>query len=278
MQSMMAHVLGKNRTWLYLHMEDPLSEEVLTPLRDLLRKRGQGVPLQHLLGSVEFLRREFRSDARALIPRPETEELVELALRITPRRRGMRVLDMGCGSGVIGISLALELKDLQPDVVMADISSDALSLTLENATGLAARVRTYRSDLFSAWQPAGEEETRIIPPAPFDLALANLPYVPEAEKVSIEVQHDPATALYGGADGLDLVRRFLAEALPYLAPEALVMLEVGHDQGAAVLELMQQLGYERCVLQCDMSGKARFPLGYAPKAPASDAEKENGAE
>lgn len=100
MQSLMVHVLGCNRTWLYLHYEDPLSEEKLVPLRELLKRRGKGEPLQHLLGSTEFYRREFRTDSRALIPRPETEELVEFALQMAPRRQGMRVLDMGCGSGI----------------------------------------------------------------------------------------------------------------------------------------------------------------------------------
>ena len=267
MQSMLAHVLGTNRTWLYLHMDDPVAEEALAPLREMLRKRGQGVPLQHLLGQVEFFRRNFRTDGRALIPRPETEELVELALSLAPQKPGLRVLDMGCGSGVIGISLALELKALQPQVVLADVSSAALDLALENATALAARVRTYRSDLFSAWQPAeSEEDTRIVPPSPFDLVLANLPYVPEGEKVALEVQHDPATALYGGADGLDIIRRFVTDALPHLAPGALVLLEVGHDQGEQVCALMREAGYERVELRKDMSGAARFPLGYANSA------------
>lgn len=269
MQSMLAHVLGTNRTWLYLHLDDPLSEEVLVPLRELLRQRGQGVPLQHLLGQVEFYRRNFRSDARALIPRPETEELVELALSLAPRRPGMRVLDMGCGSGVIGVTLALELRAVQPEVVLADVSAAALDLALENATSLGARVRTYRSDLFAAWQPAeSEEDTRIVPPAPYDLVLANLPYVPQGEAVAREVQHDPATALYGGADGLEVIRRFVVEALPYLAPGALVLLEVGHDQGEQVRSLMQAAGYERTALHRDMSGVARFPMGYAPAAAA----------
>ncbi len=264
MQSLLVHVLGKNKTWLYLHIDDPLPEQQLAPLRELLRQRGKGIPLQHLLGSTEFYRREFRTDARALIPRPETEELVELALARVGRKPGLAILDMGCGSGIIGITLALELATCQPDVTMADISADALALTLENATALGARVRTYRSDLFSAWTPS--PENAVIPPSGFDLVLANLPYVPEGEDLSVEVQHDPATALYGGADGLDIVRRFLADALPHLAPGALVMLEVGHDQGDATRQHMEALGYERCELLCDMSGKARFPLGHAPAA------------
>ncbi len=265
MQSLLVHVLGKNKTWLYLHFDDPLPEAQLEPLRELLRRRGKGEPLQHLLGSTEFFRREFRTDARALIPRPETEELVELALARAPKKEGLRVLDMGCGSGIIGITLALELAPCHPDVTMADISADALALALENATALGARVRTYRSDLFSAWEPA--PDNAVTPPTGFELVLANLPYVPDGERATVapELRHDPETALYGGADGLDVVRRFLADALPYLAPGALVMLEVGHDQGERTRAHMVQLGYERTGVLCDMSGKARFPYGYTPE-------------
>ncbi|MBE6410593.1 MAG: peptide chain release factor N(5)-glutamine methyltransferase [Akkermansiaceae bacterium] len=265
MQSLMVHVLGCNRTWLYLHYEDPLSEEKLVPLRELLKRRGKGEPLQHLLGSTEFYRREFRTDSRALIPRPETEELVEFALQMAPRRQGMRVLDMGCGSGIIGITLALELAKQQPEIVMADISEAALSLTLENAAALEAKVKTYRSDLFTAWDTPAEGAVQ--PPDLFNLVLANLPYVPEGEAVSAEVQHDPATALYGGADGLDIVRRFVKDALPHLADRALVMLEVGHDQGEATRALMEELGYTQTRVLTDMSGKPRFPMGFAPARP-----------
>ena len=262
MQAMLAHVLGKDRTWLYLHIEDAVAENALAPLREMLRARGQGTPLQHLLGSVEFYRREFRTDARALIPRPETEELVELALARIPRREGLRVLDMGCGSGVIGITLALELKSLRPEVTLVDVSPAALSLALENATSLGARVRTYRSDLFAAWAPAQEEEdTRMLPPTPYDLMLANLPYIPEGETVAAEVQHDPPAALYGGEDGLSIIRRFIADAKPHLAPGALIMLEVGHDQGPAVANLMKASGYEEVEVLVDINGKARFPVG-----------------
>ena len=275
MQSMLAHVLGQNRTWLYLHAEDPLSEETLAPLREMLRARGRGTPLQHLLGSVEFYRREFRSDARALVPRPETEELVELALGLAPRRAGLRVLDMGTGSGVIGITMALELRELRPEVVLADVSPTALSLALENATRLGARARTYVSDLFSAWEPTRPSEpalpgeppaaadTRIIPPTGFDIILANLPYVPEAEELAPEVRHDPPTALFGGADGLDVVRRFVAQARGHLAPGGVVLLEVGHDQGERTAHMLREAGYTRVELRSDLSGKPRFPLGFA---------------
>lgn len=272
MQSLLVHVLGKNKTWLYLHYDDPLSEEQLAPLRELLRERGKGVPLQHLLGSTEFYRREFRTDARALIPRPETEELVEMALSMARRKEGMRVLDMGCGSGIIGITLALELAKYHPDVVMVDISEAALSLTLENATALSARVKTYRSDLFAAWTPA--EDNAVVPPTGFNLVLANLPYVPDGEKVATEVTHDPATALYGGPDGLDIVRRFLADALPHLTEGCLVMLEVGHNQGHATAALMADLGYTDTRVLTDMSGKPRFPMGYAP-APQTETPSED---
>lgn len=271
MQSLLVHVLGCNKTWLYLHYEDPLPEAQLAALRELLRQRCKGVPLQHLLGSTEFFRREFRTDSRALIPRPETEELVELALQMAPRRQGMRVLDMGCGSGVIGISLALELARQKPEVVLADVSEAALSLALENATSLGARVRTYRSDLFSAWD--APEEGAIAPPDGFDLVLANLPYVPEGEELAPEVQHDPATALFGGADGLDVVRRFVQNCLPHLSPGALVMLEVGHDQGARTCGLMQEAGFTRCRVLPDMCGKYRFPLGFAPAQPMPPKEE-----
>ena len=277
MQSLLVHVLGKNKTWLYLHYDDPLSEAQLAPLRELLRERGKGVPLQHLLGSTEFYRREFRTDARALIPRPETEELVEMALQLAPAQENMRVLDMGCGSGIIGITLALELAKYHPEVVLADISEAALSLALENATALGARVRTYRSDLFRAWQP--DETNAVVPPTGFNLVLANLPYVPDGEQVATEVTHDPATALYGGPDGLDIVRRFLEEARPHLAPGCLVMLEVGHDQGEATRAIMQELGYTDTRVLSDMSGKPRFPIGCAaahfmpqPEPPAAEKE------
>ncbi len=268
MQGLIAFVMGTDRTWIYLHMDDAVPEEKLAQLRPLLKARGQGVPLQHLLGEVEFFRRTFRSDARALIPRPETEELVELALQtLPPDIEAPRILDMGCGSGVIGISLALEWRERHPDVVLVDISPSALSLALENATRLGARVRTFCSDLFGAWRESTDEtDTRIIPPARFHLITANLPYIPTGETLQREVLHDPATALFAGEGGLAVIERFLSDALSHLLPGGKVLLEVGHDQGERVLRMMQEKGYVQTELRSDLSGVARFPVASAPSA------------
>lgn len=267
MQALIAHVMGTNRTWIYLHLDDAVPEEKLVQLRELLRERGRGVPLQHLLGSVEFFRRTFRADSRALIPRPETEELVELALRLFPRSvPNPRFLDMGCGSGVIGVTLALELQAMKPDVVLADISPAAISLALENATSLGARVRTFCSDLFTAWKnPTDEEDTRILPPSTFHLIVANLPYIPEHERLQTEVTYDPSTALFGGEDGMEIIRRFLSQAGPHMEPGACMLLEVGHDQGERVIELMRQAGFDNATLHSDLNGVPRFPACVAPR-------------
>lgn len=266
MQSLLTHVLHCDKTRLYLQWERPLEEDCLAELRPLLQRRGRGEPLQHLLGSVEFYRRPFKSDARALIPRPETEELVEKALQRTVPKPGLRVLDMGTGSGIIGVTLALELAACSPEVILADVSESALGLALENAHALGARVKTYRSDLFSAWAD-GAEKTAIRPPSPFNLVLANLPYIPEGEDLATEVLHDPPTALFGGPTGLELIARFLRDARPYLAPGALVVLEVGHDQGERTMAMMRELGYTGVSLERDLDGVPRFPMGHATAAP-----------
>lgn len=148
MQHLLAHVLHCNRTALYSQFDRPVEETELAPLRELLKRRAAGEPLQHLLGVTEFFRRDFLTDARALIPRPETEELVEMVLKKIPDHP-VRILDMGTGSGVIGVTLALELKERAGEVVLADISPQALDLALENAMRLGARVSTIQTNLFA---------------------------------------------------------------------------------------------------------------------------------
>ncbi len=250
MQMLVAKQLNCTRIDLYLQFDRPLEEKDLSPLREMLKKRGEGVPLQHLIGTVFFHGREFLSDSRGLIPRPETEELAEWILKWASPEP-LEVLDVGCGSGVLGLTLAAERP--QWKVTLADISEDALALTGENAAALEiGNVSTVRSDLFS-------EITRT-----FGGIVANLPYVPETERPTLtrEVMHDPALALFGGDDGLDVIRRFIPAAFDRLRPGGWLVLEIGHDQASQVAGFLGTSGFSRIEVKTDLSGIARFPLAW----------------
>ena len=253
MEHLLAHGLGCTRMQLYTQFDLPLEEDILVPLRDALKKRGEGIPLQHLLGSVWFYEREFICDDRGLIPRPETEELVELILKQAPQRP-LKVLDMGCGSGVLGLTLAAERPEAR--VTLADISPDALSLCKENASKLGIEnVDFIQSDLF--------EDI----PDTFDLIAANLPYVPtgEAAEMAPELAHDPALALFSGADGLDLLNRFVPESVGRLNPGGMIALEIGHDQASQLRLSLESSGFTEIEIHQDLSGIARFPFATHPK-------------
>lgn len=252
MQMLVAGQLGCTRMDLYLQFDRPLDEQVLAPLREKLKRRGEGVPLQHLLGSVWFHNREFKSDARALIPRPETEELAEWILS-WGNSESRRVLDMGCGSGVLGLTLAAERPAWH--VTLADVSPDALALTRENAAQLGiSNITTIETDLFDRLDGT------------FDGIVANLPYVPESERASMsrEVLHDPALALFSGSDGLDLIRRFIPQAFDYLNPGGWLALEIGHDQASQVTGFLQASSFTSIEVKTDLSGVARFPSARRP--------------
>jgi release factor glutamine methyltransferase len=252
MEHLLAHVLGCRRLDLYLRFGETVPEAELVTLRELLKRRGEGEPLQHLLGSVEFCGHEFVSDHRALIPRPETETLVELVLKKCATAPA-RVLDMATGSGCIGLSLSKAWP--LSEVTLADISEDALDLARLNASRLSANVKLLRSDLF-------EKIT-----GSFDVIVANLPYLPSAEipTLSVEVKRDPILALDGGPDGLRIVERFLNDALPHLNSGALIALEVGHDQGAPVATRCTELGYLNAHTAADLAGIHRFVFAVAPE-------------
>ena len=218
-----------------------------------MKKRGEGIPLQHLLGSVGFHRRDFLCDARALIPRPETEELAEWLLKNVKLPEHPAILDMGCGSGVLGLSLAAARPGW--NVTLADVSPDALSLARENAAALEIPNANFlQSDLFTAID------------ARFDGIVANLPYVSETERATIsrEVAHDPALALFSGPDGLDLIRRFIPEAFHRLKPGGWLVLEIGHDQASQVAEILQTSAFTAIEVKTDLSGIARFPFAKRP--------------
>lgn len=246
-EHLLAHVLGKKRLDLYLEFDRPLSDTERAPLRDLIRKRGERVPLQHLLGTAEFFGRSFLCDGRALVPRPETEQLVEL-VKSKIQNPKSKILDIGTGSGVIAITLALELPEVS--VCAIDISPPALALTAENASrhDVTHRVVLHEGDLL----PEGGE--------PYDFIVANLPYITSSEMAGLqkEVLFDPASALDGGPDGLDLIRKLIASAPPRLAAGGVMALEIGHDQAGRVAELFQQHHYADIAIAPDYENVGRF--------------------
>jgi release factor glutamine methyltransferase len=248
-EHLLAHVLRRKRIDLYLEFERRLPESELTPLRELVKRRGSGEPLQHLIGTVEFCGRSFRCDKRALVPRPETEQLVELLIsHFKSEIAYSRMIDVGTGSGVIALTLAAEFP--KAEIVGADISEDALMLARENAErlGLADRVRLLRSNLLDSVQPG------------FDLIVANLPYVSTEDRknLSREVLHDPEVALFAGALGDELVRQLITQAPSWLRPAGMLAMEIGIGQSETVVALLAEKNYRDIWTEKDYSGVIRF--------------------
>ena len=249
MELLVAHELGCRRMDLYMRFDEPVPEEKLPSLREHLKNRSQRIPIQHLTKVVHFYSHDFISDHRALIPRPESEELVALTLKESFPKPA-RILDLGCGSGVLGLSLAKALGTDCEQVTLADLSTEALTLAEENAKALEVDAQIVQSNLF-----LGLSGT-------FDLIIANLPYIGESERedLSEEVMHDPEMALFSGTDGLDLLRLFCAQCSDFLNPGGLIALEVGHSQGQAVCDLLTEAGFDDVSLEKDLCDIARFPL------------------
>jgi release factor glutamine methyltransferase len=249
-EHLLAHVLKQKRIELYLEFERVLAEAELAPLRELVRRRGQGEPLQHLLGTVEFAGRVFLCDKRALVPRPETEQLVEL-LSSKIENRESRIVDIGTGSGVIALSLAARFPEAR--VTATDISDDALALARENAArlGLTSRIEFLRGDLLI-------DVSHV-----YDLIVANLPYVAanDRETLSREVLRDPEVALFGGERGDEVVRRLIEAAPAKLKPGGLLALELGLGQADDLAALMAEKNYHDIRKEADYAGVTRFLFG-----------------
>ena len=246
-EHLLAHVLGRKRIELYLEFERQLTEAELAPLRDLVKRRGECEPLQHLLGTVEFCGHIFLCDKRAMVPRPETEQLVEF-LKSEIQDRKSKILDVGTGSGVIALSLAMKFPETE--VLAVDISDDALALAHENAArlNLPDRVEFLKSNLLE-----NVEGT-------FDLIVANLPYISTQERhtLSREVLHDPAVALFASARGDELVHELLARAPSKLRPGGLLALEIGIGQSEPLLSALAEKNFRDIYLKTDYSGVTRF--------------------
>ena len=249
MELLVAHDLGLKRMDLYLRFDQPLKEAALASLREKLKKRSENIPLQHLNGVVHFGNYEFKSDHRALIPRPETEELVDL-MKKQSFTKPARILDVGCGSGVLGLTLAKDLRTDCEQLVLTDLSTDALELCEQNREALEVEANLIESHLFSKITGT------------FDIIVANLPYIAESERENLEAEvlHDPEMALFSGPEGLDLLRPFCSECSEFLNPGGLVALEVGYDQGEIVAGLLRDAGLVDVSVRNDLNGIPRFPL------------------
>jgi release factor glutamine methyltransferase len=251
-QQLAAHVLRVDRAWLLAHPEEEFNE---LAGEQLIQRRLASEPLAYILGWREFYGRPFGVDRSVLIPRHETETVIELALALAPPSLNLNggapaqdnfsVLDVGTGSGILAITLKLERPHWEMTAV--DISPEAIATASASARFLGAKVRLVVSDLFAG--VLGES---------FDMIVANPPYIGTSETLPREVaDHEPATALYGGADGLDFYRRIAAEAPTYLHDGGLLIVEVGHTQADSVRALLEENGWSHVETRKDLSGTER---------------------
>ena len=235
---LLADVLDLRRLDLYLQFERLLTADEVDAYREHVKKRLQRVPLQYITGEAGFRQLMLEVSPGVLIPRPETEVLVEAVLECLDGRTAPRVLDLGCGSGAIALSIAHEHATAR--LVAADVAPEALETTRRNAerSGVSERVETVCGDLFEPLRRGGVPER-------FAAIVSNPPYVRREEIEALEPEvreHEPLLALDGGEDGLDFYRRIAAEAGDFLQSEGLLALEVGADQAALVSDLLAASG------------------------------------
>ena len=271
-QVLLAHITGKTRAWILAHPELKLTPSEEEKLNNALTKLKNNIPLPYVIGHWEFFGLEFHVSDAVLIPRPETEELVELALNWLHANNAHRILDIGAGSGCIPISLARNARDLS--LVGVDISSPALDIARQNAQKHAKiHHKGTESTIFFSdatreiWQ-IGTSTLQLLqsdlfanlPLTTFDLILANLPYIPTHTLKTLNVyRSEPTLALDGGTDGFTLIRQLLKDAPRYLAPQGAVILEIDSSHGEDALALANEFfpRAKKKLLQ-DLSGRDRF--------------------
>ena len=246
--------LGVDRAEYFMDPDAEVPQEQWNDLDAALRKRERRIPLQYLMGSCEFMGYSFAVDERVLIPRQDTECLVELAVEQMRRSsEPCRVLDLCTGSGCIGVSVKLLCPQAQ--VVLSDVSEGALAVAGENARSLGAPVELVQGDLFENVQGT------------FDYILSNPPYIPSKviDGLMPEVRdHEPRLALDGTEDGLHFYRRIVREATKRLRPGGRLLFEIGQEQGEALLLLLQEAGYEETAIRQDLAGLDRIAVGRWP--------------
>lgn len=246
---LLLHVLGRDRAWLITHSDEILTAAQAAKYQGWLARRAAQEPVQYIVGEQEFWGLRLRVTADVLIPRPETEHLVEAALELLPEGEAVRVADIGTGSGAIAIALAVSRPQAQ--VTALDLSAAALQIARENtaAHAVAGRVRFLESDLLAAVR--GER---------FAMIVSNPPYVPGGEDLEPQVRDfEPHTALFAGVEGLDVYRRLIPEAAEALEPGGWLLMEIGHGQRAALAELMR--AWEDVSFVDDLQGIPRVVMG-----------------
>ena len=250
-QCLLQHVLNVPRAWLLAHSEHYPNETEQTHYHELLQRRLRGEPVAYLLGEREFFGLMFKVTPATLIPRPETELLVELALPRIPQQGLCRVLDLGTGSGAIALALAHARPDVE--VLGCDASTTALAVAHANAQQLAiANAAFIHSDWFEA-----------LAAQKFNIIVSNPPYIAAGDPhlARGDVRFEPISALVSGGDGLHDIRHIAAHAPDYLEPGGWLLLEHGYDQAAQVRELLQQAGFDDVFSACDLAGIERVSGG-----------------
>lgn len=250
-QCLLQHVLGVQRVYLMAYPEQVLNEEQQRALDALLASRLRGVPIAHLLGEREFFGLNLKVTPATLIPRPDTELIVELALNRILQTQPCRVLDMGTGSGAIALAIAKHKPNA--DVVAVDASLEALDVAIENASRLCiANVRFKQSDWFSALSGRS-----------FDLIVSNPPYIASSDihLSQGDLRFEPLSALASGVDGLDDIRRIISAAPQYLTSNGWLLLEHGYDQAGSVRDLLTQRGFVEVFSEKDIAGIERVTGG-----------------
>ncbi|MDP6040280.1 MAG: peptide chain release factor N(5)-glutamine methyltransferase [Candidatus Latescibacteria bacterium] len=251
---MLTYVLTCSRSELYLHQTQTVTHQQTTYYRELISQRAKRIPLQHLLGQTEFYGLPFYTTPDALIPRPETETLVEIVIDHLKDHANPRILDIGTGSGIIAIALAKELP--KSHIIAVDISLKALRLASQNArlNNVSDRISFLQTDLLAPFAP----------PEHFHAIISNPPYIPSSDINTLEPEvraHDPQIALDGGSDGLDFYRKLIPDSIPLLAQGGLIGFEIGHNQADPVTQILtQQTDLTHIFTHTDLSNHPRVVL------------------
>jgi release factor glutamine methyltransferase len=251
---LLMHSLSKSRAWLITHDDELLDGDLSASYGELLERRRKGEPIQYITGETEFYGLPFVVTPDVLIPRPETEHLVEKVIQLASNFSAPRIVDIGTGSGAIAVALAHKLP--QASITAADISSRSLAIARENAKRNGVEVRFFEGDLLA---PVVAEK--------FEFVVSNPPYVPMADRDSLDLEvreYEPVLALFAGEDGLDIYRRLIPVAFDALTPGGFAVLEIGYGQSAAVTELLAQAGFEQVEFVPDLQGILRVAFARRP--------------